>query len=116
MVSSSGTKQEYEWMRKNKTLCSSLNELVEKLLLIDDKRPIYLTFDLDYFDPSLLPGTGTPEPGGELFHSFIKIIKILNKKNLVGADIVELAPELDHSGVSSVVATKVVREIMLAMV
>ncbi len=112
----SGTKIEFDEMNKRKSQCHSLNELTERLLGVEKSRPVYLTFDLDYFDPSVFPGTGTPEPGGEDFHSFIKIIKILNNKNLVGADIVELAPELDSSGCSSVVATKVVREVLLAMV
>ena len=82
---------------------------------LNSKLPIYLTFDLDYFDPGVLPGTGTPEPGGEDFHSFLKLVKVLDGKNFVGADVVELSPKLDPSGVSSIVATKVVREIVLAL-
>ena len=62
-----------------------------------------------------MPGTGTPEAGGEDFKSFIKLAKILNSKNLVGADVVELAPNIDPTNNSSVFAAKVVRELLLAM-
>ena len=111
----SGTAQEYKQMREQKTLCPSQEEFFEKIKKLNPQRPIYLTFDLDYFDPSILPGTGTPEPGGEDFHSFLTLIKILDRKNFVGADVVELSPALDPSDVSSIVASKVVREIVLAL-
>ncbi len=112
----SGTKEEYEYMQKHSTIKTSRNEFLESVRAIDDKRAVYLTLDLDYFDPSFFPGTGTPEPGGEDFHSFVALMKILQGKNLVGADIVELAPELDSSGNSAVFAAKVLREVLLAMV
>ncbi len=111
----SGTREEYQWMNEHKTIKKSLDEFISEVTRIDDKRPIYLTLDLDYFDPSFLPGTGTPEPGGETFHSFIKLIKILKTKNFVGADVVELSPEIDSSGNSDVFATKVVRELILCL-
>lgn len=111
----SGTKDEFVEMKKRESRCESLKELIEKLESIDSNRPIYLTFDLDFFDPGYFPGTGTPEPGGEDFHAFVRINKVLAKKNLIGADVVELAPELDSSGVSTVLACKVIRELALAM-
>lgn len=111
----SGTRDEYKWMNENKTIKKSLDEFISEVSAIDPQRPIYLTLDLDYFDPSFLPGTGTPEPGGETFHSFIKLIKILKKKNFVGADVVELSPKIDSSGNSDVFATKVVRELILCL-
>ncbi|MCP4912648.1 MAG: agmatinase [Oligoflexia bacterium] len=111
----SGTKEEYQYMNETKTIKKSLNDFLQSVEDIDDQRPIYLTLDLDYFDPSFFPGTGTPEPGGETFHSFISLMKILNQKNFVGADVVELSPSLDSSGNSSVFAAKVIREVSLAM-
>lgn len=111
----SGTKEEYDWMREQKTIKTSRDEFLESVRAIDNKRPIYLTLDLDYFDPAYMPGTGTPETGGEDFHSFIKLVKILQDKNLVGADVVELSPPLDSTGNSDVMATKVVREILLTL-
>ena len=102
-------------MNEHKTIRKSLEAFLTSVKDIDDQRPIYLTLDLDYFDPSFLPGTGTPEAGGETFHSFIKLMKILRNKNFVGADIVELAPTIDPTGNSDVFATKVTRETILAL-
>ncbi|MCR9203648.1 MAG: agmatinase [Halobacteriovoraceae bacterium] len=111
----SGTKDEYSWMKENQTLKTSLKEFIDAVEGIDPARPIYLTLDLDYFDPAYLPGTGTPEAGGETFHSFIKLIKVLKNKNFVGADIVELSPSIDPTGNSDVFAAKVLRETVLAL-
>lgn len=111
----SGQKEEFEFMEKNKTQAKSLEDCLARIEALSDDRAIYLTLDLDFFDPAFFPGTGTPEAGGESFHSFIKIIKLLNRKNLVGADIVELAPMIDPTGNSSAFASKVVRETLLAM-
>lgn len=111
----SGTKDEYQWMRANKTLKNSRDEFLRTVAEIDDQRPIYLTLDLDYFDPSFFPGTGTPEPGGEDFHSFVSLCKILKNKNFVGCDVVELSPEIDTTGNSDVFAAKVVRELIICL-
>lgn len=111
----SGTREEYEVMRKNKTVMNSREDFFKAVEQISDTRPIYLTLDLDFFDPAYMPGTGTPEAGGEDFHTFIKLMKMLNKKYLVGADVVELSPPLDATGNSDVFATKVVREVLLAL-
>lgn len=111
----SGTKLEFEFMKEHGTLATSLDNFCARIMELDNSRPIYLTLDLDFFDPAYMPGTGTPEAGGETFHSFVKIMKILNEKNLVGADVVELAPMLDSSGNSSAFASKVVREVLLSM-
>lgn len=110
----SGTKEEFAWMRTERTLHGNLPEFVNHLEKMPDDRPIYLTLDLDYFDPAFLPGTGTPEAGGEDFQSFIEIVRALHGKKLVGADVVELAPALDPTGNSEVFAAKVVRELILA--
>lgn len=111
----SGTKDEYQWMRDNGTLCTSRQDFLLRVREIPPDRPIYLTLDLDYFDPCYLPGTGTPEAGGEDFHSFISLMKILADKRFVGADVVELSPTIDPTGNSDVFAAKVLREIMLLL-
>ncbi|MEE2671646.1 MAG: agmatinase [Bdellovibrionota bacterium] len=111
----SGLKEEFEFMEKHNTQAKSLNECIERLSTLDDARPIYLTLDLDFFDPAYLPGTGTPEAGGEDFHGFMRLMKILKGKNFVGADVVELAPKLDPSGISEAFAAKVTREVLLAL-
>lgn len=111
----SGTRDEYDWMNENRTNKKSLEEFIESVKAIDETRPVYLTLDLDYFDPAYLPGTGTPEAGGETFHSYIKLMKVLRNKNFVGADIVELSPTIDPTGNSDVFAAKVLRETILAL-
>lgn len=78
-------------------------------------RDIYITLDLDVFDPGIMPGTGTPEAGGISFADFIAILKALDGFNIIGADIVELAPDYDHSGVSSYLAGVALRELLLMM-
>lgn len=110
----SGTREEFSWMRANRTLYHRLADFRAFLAQLPADRPIYLTLDLDYFDPAFLPGTGTPEAGGESFNSFMEIVAILQDRKLVGADVVELAPSLDPTGNSEVFAAKIVRELILA--
>jgi N1-aminopropylagmatine ureohydrolase len=72
---------------------ATLGEERWRALLGDLPETVYLTFDLDFFDPSLLPATGTPEPGGGLWHPTMALLKILfATKRVVAADFVELAP------------------------
>ncbi|MCP9798399.1 MULTISPECIES: agmatinase [Cyanophyceae] len=78
-------------------------------------RPLYLTVDLDWFDPAVLPGTGTPEPGGFHWPNFAALVEELRHHRLVAADVVELAPQLDASGVSAVLAAKVTRSLLLLL-
>jgi len=111
----SGTRDEYQWMKEHKTIRSSRKDFLDSVEAIAKDRPVYLTLDLDYFDPSFLPGTGTPEPGGEDFHSFVSLMKLLRQKNLVGADVVELSPQIDPTGNSDVFAAKIVRELLLVL-
>ena len=115
----SGTKNEFQLMSENRQLINfktgDKNTLLEKELFPFKDYPIYLTVDLDWFDPSLLPGTGTPEPGGLLWHDFETIIEFLQSFNLIGADIVELSPNIDPTGISSVVAAKVARSLIMTL-
>ena len=76
---------------------------------------MYLTIDLDCLDPSCFPGTGTPEAGGVSFMELLNAIRTVTKANIAGADINELAPMLDASGVSTAAACKVLRELILAL-
>ena len=62
-----------------------------------------------------MPGTGTPEVGGMTFNELIGWFKYLKDFNIVGADVVELAPDYDASGASTAVATKVIRELLMVM-
>ena len=90
-----------------------LTEVVERLK--KNGTPVYFTIDLDCMDPSVFPGTGTPEAGGVSFMELLNAILLVAKTNVVGADINELAPMLDVSGASTAVACKVLRELILAL-
>jgi agmatinase len=78
-------------------------------------RPVHLSLDLDVLDPSILPGTGTPEPGGATYNELRAAILALADLNVVAVDICEVAPPLDTSGVSTVVAAEIVREVILGL-
>ncbi len=89
---------------------------VEKLLKsIPRDAPLYVTLDLDVFDPSLMPGVGNPEPNGLTYREFIHLIHGLVWHKLVGFDVVELTPQYDPSGESAIVAATAVRDLMLCM-
>ena len=61
--------------------------------MIDLNENVYITFDVDYFDPSIMPSTGTPEPGGFFWDETLRLLKkVIKNTNLVGFDVVELAP------------------------
>ena len=78
-------------------------------------KPIYFTLDLDVLDPSVFPGTGTPEPGGVLFKELLDVIFLLEKLDVVGCDICELSPSYDPSGISTAAACKIIRELLMVL-
>lgn len=77
--------------------------------------PVYFTIDLDCLDPAAFPGTGTPEAGGVGFGQLLEALLLVCQTNVIGADVTELAPTLDVSGVSTATACKVLRELLLAL-
>lgn len=77
--------------------------------------PVYFTIDLDCLDPAAFPGTGTPEAGGVTFPQLLEAIRLVSRTRVVAADVNELAPMLDPSGVSTAAACKVLRELLLAL-
>lgn len=112
----SGLKEEFAWAQEGHTYLrpfdlSSAQEAAEALAGI----PVYLTIDLDVLDPSIMPGTGTPEPGGVTFRELQAALNHFRGMNIAAADVVELAPKLDSSGVSTAAACKTMREILLLM-
>ncbi|KAH8646227.1 arginase family-domain-containing protein [Xylariales sp. PMI_506] len=87
------------------------------LSTIGTERPVYLSVDIDVIDPGLAPGTGTPEPGGWTTRELIRILRGIEGLNLVGADIVEVAPAYDNTGETTALAgAQVVYEILTSMV
>lgn len=109
------TKEEDRWAEDNAfqnkyDTCT----LDDKLSEIGDS-PVYLTIDLDVLDPSIFPGTGTPEPGGISFVELISTVHKMLGVNIVACDVNELAPHYDASGVSTITACKVIRELLLIL-
>ena len=113
----SGEREEFRFATEHTDMhkfnFEGLRELVEQLKA--DNVPVYFTIDLDCMDPSLFPGTGTPEAGGVTFLQLLEAIQLVAQANVVGADVNELAPMLDQSGVSTATACKVLRELLLAL-
>lgn len=111
----SGLKSEFEWAKSHTSLqrfnIKGLSDVISHL----KGKPVYLTIDLDVLDPSIFPGTGTPEPGGITMKDLLEALTTLKALPLVGADIVELSPHYDASGVSTAVACKVIREVCLLL-
>ena len=81
---------------------------------LDPGLPLWLSLDLDVLDPSLCPGVTNPEPGGLSYLEVIEIFRNLRGFNVVGMDLVELAPPYDPSGVSAITAAKLVVEAICA--
>ncbi|AUS10265.1 agmatinase [Laceyella sacchari] len=91
---------------------------LEKCLPSLAGRPVYVTIDIDALDPAHAPGTGTPEPGGITSKEMLAAIHAIARSevNVVGADLVEVAPAYDHSEQTPVVAAKLIREMLLGFV
>lgn len=112
----SGTREEYLMRQKDDRIVPAAGIAdIEKVL--KEGELVYLSIDLDFFDPAFMPGTGTPEAGGNTFRDYLDILALLRRRNihLIGADVVELTPDIDHSKASTAFAAKVVRELLLAM-
>ncbi|MGD8353411.1 MAG: agmatinase [Pseudomonadota bacterium] len=104
----SGTREEWVWSCQRGTVVDDMDALAE-LTGVD---PVYLTIDLDVLDPSVMPETGTPEPGGMTFKELHAVLLALRGKKVVGGDVVEYCPLPGNGGTSGAVAAKVVRELI----
>lgn len=112
----SGEKQEFDWAKSGHTDFHPflLDGLSEALEVIGDA-PVYITVDLDVMDPSVFPGTGTPEPGGVDFLTLMRAVtEVCGKANLIGCDVNELCPPCDPTGASTAAACKIIREMLIA--
>lgn len=111
----SGDRSEFRWapghVETHRFTFDGLEQTVKKL----KDRPVYFTIDLDVLDPSVLPGTGTPEPGGVSFLDLLNAVRTAASLHPVACDVVELCPAYDQSGVSTAVACKILRELLLAV-
>lgn len=106
----SGLKEEFDIMKEYGTLIHSYSELD----VFKDQK-IFLTIDIDVLDPSVMPGTGTPEAGGMSYKELNGWIQYLKDFDIVGADVVELAPDYDKSEVSTAITAKVIRDVLMIL-
>ena len=109
----SATREEQELRERSPQI--TVVDSFEELLFIVSKTetPVYFSIDIDFFDPSFAPGTGTPEPPGFSPLEFFDFVYKLPAVNLVGFDVVEVSPPYDPSGITQMLAAKIVRELIL---
>ena len=89
-----------------------VREIVDKLRMRIGNRPLYISVDIDVLDPAHAPGTGTPEAGGITSRELLEILRGLRGLNIVGADIVEVAPAYDHAELTGVAASHVTYDLI----
>ncbi|RXT08721.1 agmatinase [Ammoniphilus sp. CFH 90114] len=115
----SGLREEFAWAKENMNLYKfDVLEPLKKVLPTIGNRPVYLTVDIDVLDPSAAPGTGTLEAGGITSKELLASIHAIGEAgiNVVGCDLVEVAPVYDPSEQTQIVASKIVREMMLSFI
>lgn len=88
--------------------------VAERLTARVGDRPMYVSIDIDVLDPAFAPGTGTPEAGGVTSRELLSILRTFRERNLIGADIVEVAPAYDHAEVTGIAAAHVAYELISA--
>lgn len=110
----SGTEEEFDLARGMKSLVPLEQTFLRSMAKILKGKPVYISLDLDVVDPSLLPGVGTPEPGGLTFQELISLFKDLQNLHVIGFDLVELTPDYDPTQISSVTASVILREMIFA--
>ncbi len=111
----SGLREEFDFARAHGRLHAFSLEAAARVPEEVGNAPVYLSLDLDILDPSILPGTGSPEPGGVNYRELLVALTLLSPLRIVGSDIMELAPALDPSGASTAVACKLLREWLLLL-
>ncbi len=112
----SGERLEFEFAREHTNMHPFTLDDVESVIETLADKPVYFTLDLDVLDPSVFPGTGTPEHGGVSFEELRKAAAaVCSKLNVAACDVNELSPHYDTSGSSTACACKLVREMLLAL-
>ncbi|EHL66431.1 agmatinase [Cloacibacillus evryensis] len=110
----SGSREEMRWSAGRTTMEKFRAETVGAAVKEIGEAPVYITLDLDVTDPAEFPGTGTPEAGGLRFAELLKALLALRGLNVKAFDLCELSPHYDHSGASTALACKTLREMLLA--
>ncbi|NPT42503.1 agmatinase [Paraburkholderia sp. 1N] len=85
---------------------------IEQIKSVVGTRPAYLTFDVDCLDPAFAPGTGTPVPGGLSTAQALAIIRALGSIDLIGADVMEVAPAYDHADITALAAAHIASDLI----
>lgn len=111
----SGEKHEFEFAASHNHLTKFNLDGFDAMLDAVKPYPVYFTLDLDVLDPSVMPGTGTPEAGGVSFSNLLSAVLRLSALNIVGADVVELCPPCDLSAASTAVSCKLIRELLISI-
>lgn len=112
----SGTAEEYAFGSTHCHLYThEVLQPLKRVLPELGRQPVYVTIDIDVMDPAFAPGTGTPEPGGISSREMIDAVMAMKSLNVVGFDVVEVAPGLDHSDRTVVLGAKLIREAILAV-
>ena len=112
----SGDREEFRFADEHTDMHLFSFDGLEKTVKALKGKKVYFTLDLDVLDPSIFPGTGTPEAGGVSFDELRKAVTLVcSELDIVGCDVNELSPPYDQSGVSTAVACKIIREMLLAM-
>ena len=89
--------------------------MVERIADRVADRPAYVSVDIDVLDPAHAPGTGTPEAGGLTSRELLGVLRSFTALNLVGADVVEVAPSYDHAQITGIAAAHVGYELLSAL-
>ena len=90
-------------------------EAIKRLKARVSNRPIYISVDIDVLDPSHAPATGTPEAGGLTSRDLLSVLRATAGLNIVGADVVEVAPAYDHAQITGIAAAHIIYEMLSAM-
>lgn len=88
---------------------------IARILQVIGDSPVYLTFDIDCLDPAFAPGTGTPVAGGLSTAQALKMVRNLGALNIIGMDVVEVAPAYDHSEVTAIAAAHLAYDMLCLM-
>lgn len=110
----SGSRDELEWGNGHVATEMFTADKAAAIAAQIKDAPTYLTLDLDVVDPSEFPGTGTPEAGGLTWKQLLTALLCFKNSNVIAFDLCELSPHYDHSGASTALACKTLREMLLA--
>jgi agmatinase len=93
-----------------------ITEAITRIKKRVSAKPVYISIDIDVLDPAHAPGTGTPEAGGMTSRELLQILRASKDLNVVGADVVEVAPAYDHAQLTGIAASHCIYEMLSAMV